>query len=580
MRETRRSILRRTSAIAAGLAGVGAASAQQQYPRHDSTATYTGGDRVVYDGSVWEANWWTRGTTPSSGAAVWERVGPAGDGGGSDGSGGNDNGGTAPSHPTWDATTTYNGGDRVVYDTSVWEANWWTRGDEPGASQWGPWSAVGPADGGSDGGSGGDTDPNQGPTATIAASPSAPVAGDTITLDASGSSDPDDDALSYEWSGDGASATGVETTVAYESAGEYAVSLTVTDVNGASDSASTTLTVGSDSGSDSGWDEHPVMAYEFGSSAPADKLTHVIQTFGSVSADGSISAPYDAGGIDGVNTVLSLGGWGNSQGFPDLAKDRASRETFASDCVALLRDRDLDGIDIDWEFPGPYGPSELTSYPDDQANFAAMLEECRRQFDAAGAEDDTTYYLTAALNNAEYQLSELPHGRLMAALDYAKMMTYDMHGPGWSAQTNHNSPLYANSTATSDASIHDTLSYMRDQGWPSEKLVMGLAFYGREFTGVDTTATDGLFESFSGDGGAYGFADIQQQFAGHTRYWDAEAKLPYKFDGSSLLSYDDEESVAIKADYASERGHPIMYWASGHDPNETLLDAVNGALDK
>jgi len=569
--------------MAAALAGASTATAQQEYPTYDSSATYSGGDRVVYEGSVWEAQWWTRGTTPTTDATVWERVGDAGggsgdgsDGGSDDGSGsdgGSDSGSGGSDYPTYDASATYTGGDRVVYEGSVWEAQWWTRGTAPstGATVW---ERVGDAGGGSDG------DTNQGPTAVIDASPSAPVAGDTITLDASGSSDPDGETLSYEWSGDGVDATGVETTVTYDSAGEYAVTLTVTDGSGASDSASTTLTVGSDSGSGGGWDEHPVMAYEFQGAAPTDKLTHVIQTFGSVSADGTVSAPWDAGGIDGVTTLLSIGGWNNSQGFPDLAKDQSSRETFASECVALLRDRDLDGIDIDWEFPGPFGPDGLTSYEDDPANFAALLEECRRQFDAAAAEDGTEYYLTAALNHAEPQISILPHDRLIDALDYAKMMTYDMHSPVFVDETNHNSPLYANSAAQSDSSIHNTLSYLRDQGWPNEKLVMGLAFYGREFTGVDSTENDGLFQSFGGSGGAYGFADIDGQFSGHTRYWDDEAKVPYLFDGSSLLSYDDEESVGVKAEYAGERGHPIMYWATGHDPNETLLDAVNAALGK
>jgi chitinase len=255
-----------------------------------------------------------------------------------------------------------------------------------------------------------------------------------------------------------------------------------------------------------------------------------------VSGDGSLSAPANAGGID--------------------------------------------GIDIDWEHPGPGGPSDLTSYPDDPQNFAGMLAECRRRFDVAGEADGQHYYLTAALNSTESVLSLLPHDRIRGALDYAKMMTYDMHAPGWSTETNHNSPLYANAQANSDLSIHNSLEYMRQQGWPNEQLVVGLAFYGREFTGVQSSANDGLFQSFTGDGGAYGFADIQGQFAGHTRYWDDEAKVPYKFDGASLLSYDDEESIRVKGKCVRERGHPVMYWASGHDPNETLIDALNDALGR
>ncbi|WP_372480433.1 glycosyl hydrolase family 18 protein [Halomicrobium sp. HM KBTZ05] len=563
MRETRRDVLRHASALVAAVTGAGTAAAQQSPPSYDDGTVYTGGDRVTYDGSVWEAGWWTQGTAPSTDAAVWERV-DAADGGGDDSD--------DSSYPAWDASVAYSGGDRVTHDGSVWEAAWWTKGTEPAADAT-VWTLVE-----SDDGSGGDED--GAPTAVVGVTPSAPTPGETVTFSGADSSDPDGDALDYEWTIDADTVTGVEHTRSFESAGEYAVSLTITDGSGASDSATTTVSVSEEDGSSPGWDEHPVMAYEFQGAAPADKLTHVIQTFGSVSADGSVSAPWDAGGIDGVTTLLSIGGWKNSQGFPELASDQESRETFASECVALLRDRDLDGIDIDWEFPGPYGPDGLTSYPDDEENFAALIEECRRQFDAAAEEDDTDYYLTAALNHAESHLSGLPHDRLADALDYAKMMTYDMHSPVWVDETNHNSPLYATSGADSDDSIHNTLSYMRDQGWPAEKLVMGLAFYGREFTGVEGTANDGLLQPFEGSGGATGFADIAQQFGDHTRYWDDEAKVPYKFDGTSLLSYDDEESVTVKADYADERGHAIMYWASGHDPNETLLDAVNDALGK
>ncbi|WP_436934248.1 PKD domain-containing protein [Halovenus marina] len=82
----------------------------------------------------------------------------ADDGDGDDG----DDGGSQPEYPAWDSGTTYTGGDRVTYEGSVWEASWWTRGDEPGSSQWGPWEQVeedGGDNSGDDGGNdGGDND--------------------------------------------------------------------------------------------------------------------------------------------------------------------------------------------------------------------------------------------------------------------------------------------------------------------------------------------------------------------------------------------------------------------------------------
>nr|WP_243637930.1 lytic polysaccharide monooxygenase [Natrarchaeobius chitinivorans] len=50
--------------------------------------------------------------------------------------------GDDPDHDVWDSDETYTSGDKVVHDGAVWEANWWTQGDEPGSSEWGPWEHV------------------------------------------------------------------------------------------------------------------------------------------------------------------------------------------------------------------------------------------------------------------------------------------------------------------------------------------------------------------------------------------------------------------------------------------------------
>ncbi|WP_018257765.1 PKD domain-containing protein [Halomicrobium katesii] len=111
-----------------------------EYPAWDADTAYTGGDRVTHDGKVWEAQWWTNGDEPGAGDwGPWSVVET------------DDETPTPepdptptpePDQPEWDADTTYSSGDRVVYEGSVWEAQWWTNGDEPGASDWGPWTQV------------------------------------------------------------------------------------------------------------------------------------------------------------------------------------------------------------------------------------------------------------------------------------------------------------------------------------------------------------------------------------------------------------------------------------------------------
>ncbi|GAJ24110.1 unnamed protein product, partial [marine sediment metagenome] len=85
---------------------------------------------------------------------------------------------------------------------------------------------------------------NQPPTAAFTYSPTEPNPDETVSFDASTSSDPDGTIVSYDWSfGDEATGTGETTTHPYSEAGDYTVTLTVTDDDGAINSTSKTVTV-------------------------------------------------------------------------------------------------------------------------------------------------------------------------------------------------------------------------------------------------------------------------------------------------------------------------------------------------
>jgi chitodextrinase len=154
--------------------------------------------------------------------------------------------------PTWRSGVAYSGGDQIIYDGSLWEAKWWTRGTEPGSGgAWGPWTKVGTCNGnGGDGGDGGGDDGgNQSPTASFTTSDSSVSLDEVITFDASGSSDTDGTITSYEWDfGDGSTATGKTVTHTYDAEGSYTVTLTVTDDAGATATSATTVSVQEDTG--------------------------------------------------------------------------------------------------------------------------------------------------------------------------------------------------------------------------------------------------------------------------------------------------------------------------------------------
>jgi len=101
------------------------------YPEWTANTAFNNGDRVVYDGRVFEAQWLTQGQNPANSGpfGAWMEIGtPVYIGG--------------EYAPTWTATRVFNGGDVVVYNGQVFRASFWTLNQSP-TTPWGPWVLVG-----------------------------------------------------------------------------------------------------------------------------------------------------------------------------------------------------------------------------------------------------------------------------------------------------------------------------------------------------------------------------------------------------------------------------------------------------
>jgi len=73
-----------------------------------------------------------------------------------------------------------------------------------------------------------------------------------------------------------------------------------------------------------------------------------------------------------LKVMISVGGWTWSGGFSDMALTKASRKTFIDSAIAFLNQHKLDGIDLDWEYPGLPGAGN-THRPEDKKNFTRLL---------------------------------------------------------------------------------------------------------------------------------------------------------------------------------------------------------------
>ncbi|WP_420080700.1 glycosyl hydrolase family 18 protein [Streptomyces sp. JL4002] len=322
---------------------------------------------------------------------------------------------------------------------------------------------------------------------------------------------------------------------------------------------------------------------------------------------------------------ISLGGWTYSKYFHDAAKTDASRKKFVASCIKQYIKGDLpveggfggagtaagifDGIDIDWEYPGSSGGHLGNHYgPEDKQNFTLLLQEFRKQLDAEGAASGgKKYMLTAALPAGQDKIKYIETDKIGQYLDYANIMTYDMHG-AWDGDgpTYHQSPLYPSAADPTDPIAPGTEKYSIDNaidswidgnpaygitgGFPANKLTLGYEFYYRGWKGVPAGTTNGLAQTATGGSAARPLS--QQAGIAHykelggivdnasTTFWDDQSKSSYFYKDGEFFTGLNQKSIQARVDYGKQRGlaGAMMYSLLGLDNNATLLGQISDAL--
>ena len=341
--------------------------------------------------------------------------------------------------------------------------------------------------------------------------------------------------------------------------------------------------------------ESRVVAYVQGGSIPAvihpEKLTHINFSFAHI-ADGRAVLDMPGSAKDlatlralkktnpRLKVLVSVGGW-TADGFSDAALTDASRHAFAASVIQTLRDNDLDGVDLDWEYPGQ-GAAGIKYREEDKGDFTLLLKTLRHELDTAGAATQHTganhYLLTIAAADREY-FDHVEVSRLHVYVDWINEMAYDFFN-SLTPTTGHHAGLYrskfgAPTDRTADAAVKQYLA----AGVPADKIVLGVPFYGRAFAGV-TAKNHGIDQPYERFQDFYSYDDLVQKFIGkegYVRYWDAEAQVPYLWNEASrsFISYEDPQSLGIKVCYVRDQHlGGVMFWELKLDRNDELLDVI------
>ncbi|MEV4440066.1 glycoside hydrolase family 18 protein [Streptomyces sp. NPDC049577] len=342
-------------------------------------------------------------------------------------------------------------------------------------------------------------------------------------------------------------------------------------------------------------------------SGSAARLTHINYAFGNVTggrcAIGDAYADYDkfydaAGSVDGkadtwdngalrgnfnqlrklkklhpgLKVVWSFGGWTWSGGFAEAAKNPAA---FADSCYNLVEDPRwadvFDGIDIDWEYPNACG---LTCDASGRDAFTRVMAALRARF---GARNLVTAAITADASSGG-KIDATDYAGAARYVDWYNPMTYDFFG-AWDAK----GPTAPHSPLTSYPGIpkagfttDDAVRKLTSLGIPPAKLLLGIGFYGRGWTGVTQSAPGG-----TATGPASGTYE-----QGIDDYKVLKAKCPangtvggtaYAKCGSDWWSYDTPATIAGKMAYKNRQGlGGTFFWElSGDTADGELIKAID-----
>ncbi|KQS24729.1 glycoside hydrolase family 18 protein [Dyadobacter sp. Leaf189] len=280
-----------------------------------------------------------------------------------------------------------------------------------------------------------------------------------------------------------------------------------------------------------------------------------------------------------LKILISIGGWAWSENFSDAVLTDSARKTFAVSSVDIIRKHKLDGVDIDWEYPGIPGEEGNVYRPEDKQNYTLMFEAIRKELDVLEKETGEKKLLTTATAGFVSFLNTTEMGKAAEYLDYVNLMTYDLFQGDTVV---HHASLYQSDKYKAAHSVDKAVKAFHAAGVPMNKLVVGLPFYSRIFT-VEKLE-NGFGQKQKSQEYYKGYTFIKDSLVnkkGFKAFRDTVAKAPYLVNEATgqLLSYEDEEAVRDKCRYVLDNKLAgVMFWEYDSDPKNYLLDEIDKEL--
>ncbi|KAB1984576.1 glycoside hydrolase family 18 chitinase [Streptomyces triticiradicis] len=276
-----------------------------------------------------------------------------------------------------------------------------------------------------------------------------------------------------------------------------------------------------------------------------------------------------------IKVLWSFGGWTWSGGFAQAA---ANPTAFANSCYNLVEDPRwadvFDGIDIDWEYPNSCGLSCDTS---GAAAYKNLMQALRAKFGS----NNLVTAATTADGTSGGKIDAADYAGASQYVDWYNVMSYDFFG-AFNAQgpTAPHSPLTSYSgIPTPGFTTADAIAKFKSKGVPASKLLIGIGFYGRGWTGVTQSAPGGTATGPAAGTYEQGIEDYKV-LKTSCPSTGLVAGTAYAYCGNNWWSYDTPATIGTKMSWAKSQGlGGAFFWEfSGDTSNGELVSAINSGL--
>ncbi|AAM09130.1 putative chitnase [Mamestra configurata nucleopolyhedrovirus A] len=289
-----------------------------------------------------------------------------------------------------------------------------------------------------------------------------------------------------------------------------------------------------------------------------------------------------------LKVLPSIGGWTLSDPFFHM-HDKIVRQTFIDSVQEYLETwKFFDGVDIDWEFPGGNGANPNVGDAErDRATYTILLRELRGMLDALGIHHNRYYLLTSAISAGDDKIAVVDYTEAQKYLDTIFLMSYDFKGAWSTTDLGHQTALFAPAWKPDEPYCADrAVEALLAQHVPKSKIALGVAMYGRGWTGVKSDSDNPFAGTATGpvagtwEDGVVDYRQIVHNLTTYDYTYDevAKAAFVYRKSDGNLVSYDDPKSVADKTKYVVDHELAgVFAWEIDAD-NGDLLNAINKGL--